>query len=202
MGDKALTDHPSRKELLAVVRGDLTTERTKAILLHLFQGCKKCLDAAPSALKFGFGLEGKTTAEEEAAIDAAIQRVFKVAARHDQHLRRQDLEAKKAEKILAEGGAPADFPLKMGTLAKYKALLARSWSLRHEDTGAMVCFARLAVQSAEQFESQVVWTGAGVRLPVSRPGRVGERASRFGSARQGGRRFSPSTATLRAWNLR
>ncbi|MEO6193782.1 MAG: hypothetical protein ABIS20_12290 [Thermoanaerobaculia bacterium] len=147
-----MTDHPSRKELLAVVRGDLTTERTGAILRHLFQGCKKCLDAAPSSLKFGFGLEGKTTAKEEAAIDAAIQRVFKVVTRHDQNLREQELEAQEAEKILAEGGAPADFPLKMGTLAKYKALLARSWSLRHEDTGAMVYFARMAVQCAELLE--------------------------------------------------
>lgn len=146
-----MTDHPSRKELLAVVRGDITPERTGAILLHLYGGCKKCLAAAPAALKFGFGLEGKITAKEESALDAAIQRAFKTAARHDRHLREQGVEAKEGEKILATGGvgAPTKLPPRMGTLAKYKALLARSWSLRHEDTGQMVYFARLAVQCAE-----------------------------------------------------
>ena len=146
-----MTDHPSRKELLAVVRGGLTPEREVAILRHLYEGCKKCLAAAPSALKLGFGLEAKTTVKEETAIDAAIQRAFKKAARHDQHLREQEVKAKEGEKILATGGvgAPKKFPRRMGTLAKYKALLARSWSLRHEDTGQMVYFARLAVQCAE-----------------------------------------------------
>jgi len=146
-----LTDHPSRKELLAVVRGGLTPEREVAILRHLYEGCKKCLAAAPSALKLGFGLEGKTTAKEETAIDAAIQRAFKTAARHERHLREQELEAEEGEKILAAGGveAPKKFPRHMGKLAKYKALLARSWSLRHEDTGSMVYFARLAVKCAE-----------------------------------------------------
>ena len=146
-----MTDHPSRKELLAVVRGGLTPEREVAILRHLYEGCKKCFAAAPSALKLGFGLEAKTTVKEETAIDAAIQRAFKKAARHDQHLREQEVEAKEGEKILATGGvgAPKKFPRPMGVLAKYKALLARSWSLRHEDTGQMVYFARLAVQCAE-----------------------------------------------------
>jgi tetratricopeptide (TPR) repeat protein len=146
-----LTDHPSRKELLALVRGGLTPERDVAILRHLYEGCKKCLAAAPSALKFGFGLEGKTTAKEETAIDAAIRRAFKTATRHDQYLREQESEAKEAEEILAAGGAgaPEKLPRFMGMLAKYKALLAQSWSLRHEDTGQMVYFARLAMQCAE-----------------------------------------------------
>jgi len=151
-----LTDHPSRKELLAVVRGGLTPEREVAILRHLYEGCKKCLAAAPSALKLGFGLEGKTTEKEETAIDAAIRRAFKTAARHERHLREQELEAKEGEKILAAGGveAPKKFPRFMGRLAKYKALLARSWSLRHEDTGSMVYFARLAVKCAERLNAK------------------------------------------------
>ena len=154
-----LTDHPSRKELLAVVREGLTPERTGAILLHLYKGCKKCLAAAPSGLKLGFGLEGKTTAKEEAVINAAIQRAFKTASLHDQHLREQEAAAKEGEKILAAGGvgAPKKFPKSMGMLAKYKALLARSWSLRHEDTKSMVYCVRLAVQCAERLDP--MWYG-------------------------------------------
>jgi hypothetical protein len=53
------------------------------------------LAAAPSALKLGFGLEGKLTDEEEAAIEAAVDRTFKVALRHDKHLRRQRADARK-----------------------------------------------------------------------------------------------------------
>jgi tetratricopeptide (TPR) repeat protein len=152
MGDKALTDHPSREELLAVVRGGLTPERAGAILRHLYKGCETCFATAPSSLKAGFGLEAKMTAEEEAALDAAIDGVFTVALNHNQHLRQQESEAKKAEKILAAGGmeAAAKLSRKMGMLGKYKAFQARSWSLRHENTEWMVFFARLAAQCAKR----------------------------------------------------
>jgi tetratricopeptide (TPR) repeat protein len=152
MGDKALTDHPSREELLAVVRGGLTPERAGAILRHLYKGCETCFATAPSSLKAGFGLETKMTAEEEAALDAAIDGVFTVALNHNQHLRQQESEAKKAEKILAAGGmeAAAKLPRKMRMLGKYKAFQARSWSLRHENTEWMVFFARLAAQCAKR----------------------------------------------------
>jgi tetratricopeptide (TPR) repeat protein len=151
-----LTDHSSREELLAVVRGGLTPEREVAILRHLYEGCETCLAAAPSALKFGFGLEGKLTDEEEAALDAAVARTFKVALHHDKDLRRQRADAKKAGKILAVGGmaAPKNLPRTMGLLAKYYALLDWSWSLRHEDTGQMVYFARFAAQCAERLDPQ------------------------------------------------
>jgi tetratricopeptide (TPR) repeat protein len=152
MGDKALTDHPSRKELLAVVRGGLTPERAGAILRHLYEGCETCFAAAPSSLKAGFGLEAKMTAKGEAALDAAIDGAFAVVLDHDRHLRQQESEAKEAEKILAAGGMEAaeKLPRKMGMLAKYKAFQARSWSLRHENTEWMVFFARLAAQCAKR----------------------------------------------------
>lgn len=152
-----MTDHPSREELLAVVRGGLTAERAVAILRHLYEGCETCLAAAPSALKFGFGLEGKPTEEEEAAIAAAVDRAFKVALGHDKRLRKQRADAREARKILTVGGvkAPKKLPRKMGMLAKYYALLDWSLSLRHEDTSEMVYFARLAAQCAERLESHL-----------------------------------------------
>jgi tetratricopeptide (TPR) repeat protein len=155
-GRRALTDHPSREELLAVVRGGLTPERAGAILRHLYEGCEVCLAAAPSALKLGFGLEGKPTEEEDDAISAAVDRTLKVALRHGKRLRRQRTEAKQAGKILAAGGmeAPKNLPQSMELLAKYFALLDRSWSLRHENTEWMVYFARLAVQCAERLDPQ------------------------------------------------
>jgi tetratricopeptide (TPR) repeat protein len=154
MGDRALTDHPSREELLAVVRGGLTPEREGAILLHLYEGCEACFAAAPCSLVAAFGREGKPTPEEETATDAAIDRVFAEALRHDRHLRHQKEEAKKAEEILAAGGmeAPKNLPESMELLAKYYAFLSRSWSVRYENTAWMVYFAQLAALCAERLD--------------------------------------------------
>jgi tetratricopeptide (TPR) repeat protein len=98
----------------------------------------------------------KPTPEPEADFDAAIDRASRKALSHDRYLRGQEAQAEKAAKILLRGGVEAaeKLPLRMGNLARLKALLAASWSLRHEDPGQMVRWAFLAVKCAERLDAR------------------------------------------------
>jgi tetratricopeptide (TPR) repeat protein len=158
-----LSDHPSRKELSALVRGRLASARHQAIVRHLLQPCTACLTAAPYPVRVLLGFESgpvksppASEADYEANIEAALDRASKPALRHDRYLRGQEAQAEKAAKILLRGGLEAaeKLPLRMGNLARLKALLAASWSLRHEDPGQMVKWAFLAVKCAERLDAR------------------------------------------------
>lgn len=150
-----LTEHPSRAELSALFREGLTLEREAEVLLHLLQPCSDCLAQAPDDLRVLLEL-GPESSREAAEREAAVERAFRTALHHERHLRRQRKEARTAEKILAQEGntVPEQLPRRLGALAKMEALLARSWSLRHEDTQLMVELASLAVHWAQRLEPQ------------------------------------------------
>jgi tetratricopeptide (TPR) repeat protein len=154
-----LSDHPSRKELSALVRGTLAPARERAILRHLLQPCTACLTASPYRVRVLLGFEGgraEPTPEPEADFDAAIDRASRKAQSHDRYLQGQEAQAEKAAKILLRGGLEAaeKLPLRMGTLARVKGLLAASWTLRHEDPAQMVRWAFLAVKCAERLDAR------------------------------------------------
>jgi tetratricopeptide (TPR) repeat protein len=158
-----LSDHPSRKELSALVRGRLAAARHQAIVRHLLQPCTACLTTAPYPVRVLLGFESgpvksppENEADYESNIEAALDRASKPALRHDRYLRGQEAQAEKAAKILLRGGVEAaeKLPLRMGNLARLKALLAASWSLRHEDPGQMVRWAFLAVKCAERLDAR------------------------------------------------
>jgi tetratricopeptide (TPR) repeat protein len=154
-----LSDHPSRKELSALVRGRLAPARRRAIVRHLLQPCTDCLTSAPYPVRVLLGFESgsvKSAPESEAAYEAAIDRAFRPALRHDRYLRGQEAQAEKAAKILLRGGLAAAerLPFRMGKLARLKGLLAASWSLRHEDPAQMIQWAFLAVKCAERLDAR------------------------------------------------
>jgi tetratricopeptide (TPR) repeat protein len=151
-----LTDHPSADELLALVRGRLAPQRSGEILRHLHGGCEVCLAVAPAGLAAGLGVQREPTAKEEAATEAAIDRAFAVALREDRNLRRRQDQRERAVKILVEGGTkgPEQLPKSMKQVDKVEALLAASWSIRFEDIGMMVYFARLALNCAERLDAR------------------------------------------------
>lgn len=152
-----MNEHPSRAEISALLREGLTPEREGEVLLHVLVLCDDCLAQAPARIRALLKFEGDAAlAEKDAAeTDAAIDRAFQVALRHDRHLRRQEKDAKKVEEILAQGGfeATEKLPLRMEPLAKMIGLLKRSWTLRHENPKLMFQLARLAVQCAQQLEA-------------------------------------------------
>ncbi len=153
-----MNDHPSREELSALSQRGLPADRAREILSHLLVPCERCLDAAPTSLRLLLGLEPgppELTSEESAAYDTAIERAIRAACKLDRHLQAQRTEARKLERVLAQGGLEAveKLPRKTGDLALFEALLARSWSLRHENPRLMAQFAWLAVKAAERLDA-------------------------------------------------
>jgi hypothetical protein len=153
-----LNDHPSREELSALADRGLPADRAREILSHLLVPCERCLAAAPTTLRLLLGLEPVTpelTLDEDAAYDRAIERAIRVACELDRHLQTQRFEARKLEEVLAQGGLEAveKLPGKPGDLALFEALLARSWSLRHENPRLMAQLAWLAVKAAERLDA-------------------------------------------------
>lgn len=153
-----MTEHPSVAEISALLSGTLLPKRQRQILAHLLFECADCLTQAPSNIRIllRLGGSGLSLEQEHTEADAAIDRAYTIALRHQRHLDRQRKDAKRAESILAKGGleAATSLPLRMGALAKMEALLTRSWTFRHENPKLMVQFALLAAECAEQLQAQ------------------------------------------------
>ena len=153
-----MNEHPSCAEISTLLEGNLASNRRTEIFLHLLKSCEECLAQTPRQIRVLLGFEGEPAdaAQEDADRDAAINRAFQVARRHARHLEQQRGEANKAKKILAQGGMEAaeNLPVELGNLAAMEALLARSWSARHEDTNLMFRLAFLAVKRAEKLEAR------------------------------------------------
>jgi tetratricopeptide (TPR) repeat protein len=150
-----LTEHPSAEELLDLVRGRIAPQRGGEVLRHLYEGCEKCLAAAPVGLAAGLGVERDLTAKEEAATESAIDRAFAAALREDRKLSRRQGQLEKTVKNVVAGGfgGPERLPRWMKPVDKIETLLASSWSVRFENVALMVYFAQLAVSCAEQLET-------------------------------------------------
>lgn len=153
-----MSEHVSGEDLAALAEGRLSPERLCAVILHLMSPCESCLAAVPGP--FGTFLpeeteEAELTPEKSAAYDAAMDRAFAVALEHDRKLRHR-LQVDKALAILdAKGLEALEKPRKgISTLARFDALLERSWSLRHEDHQRMIDLARAAVRVARMFDAQ------------------------------------------------
>lgn len=153
-----MNEHPCLAEISALLSGDLAPKREREILLHLMFECDACLSQAPINIRTLLNFEGlpAQAEEEEAAGDAAIDRAFRLALRHQKQLEREHQLVKKAKRILDQGGieAATQLPPRMGALPKMKALLARSWELRHENPKLMVQLALLAVECSEQLDAR------------------------------------------------
>jgi tetratricopeptide (TPR) repeat protein len=157
-----LNEHPSLAEISALLSEDLAPEREREILLHLMFECADCLSQAPANIRVFLSPGSENTREENAAAEAAIDRAFRVAIRHQKQLDRERKKARMAAQILSQGGieAAGKLPLRMGPLAKMEALLARSWDLRHDNPKLMVQLALLAAECAEQLDARtygVLW---------------------------------------------
>jgi tetratricopeptide (TPR) repeat protein len=146
--------------LSALVRGELPVEEARALLLHLEEPCFECSGVAEMIrqdLRQDCPGDSELTPEENAAYDATISRVFQVILETHRSLQNEQVEtAKAAEILLGEKGLKAGrkLPRKLGEVARLDALLAKSWSLRHESPSEMVQYAMLAMQHAQRLDTR------------------------------------------------
>src|ERR1700733_5448981 len=95
------------------------------------------------------------TSAQDAAYEASIQQAIDAALQHARNIQRDEAQAARVLAVLERGGLEAldKIPRKVSHLARMKALLARSWQLRHENPRLMVEFAVLAVQVCRLLDS-------------------------------------------------
>lgn len=153
-----MSEHVSGEDLAALAEGRLSPERLCAAALHLMQPCELCLEAILGPRRTFLPdkrAEAELTPEKSAAYDAAIERAFAAALDFDRKLRHRQ-EVDKALAILAANGPEAlERPRKgIGPLARFDALLERSWSLRYEDRERMVDLACAAVRVARSLNAR------------------------------------------------
>lgn len=147
-----MSDHPSRDELFAFLRGELPAEGVRALVRHLMRPCQECSAAATALAR---SLFATPKPGEEAAYDGAIERARRAARKRHRALRREQAEVEKVAPLLVGSGlveTGRKMPRRMGEVARLKLLLEQSWSLRHENPAEMLRLALMAVQQAKRLD--------------------------------------------------
>ena len=149
-----MSEHPTPAELEAFVKGSLSPGRFRAIARHLVRGCSSCKallishsEAPPSSEP----PPGGSMLSEESP-----DRAFSVLRSYRRYLRREEIRQREITSCLEKRGGlevlrdKTEIPLcGLGTL---KALLARSWTIRHESPKEMVNLARFAVNISRRLD--------------------------------------------------
>ena len=148
-----MIDHPSSEELAALVRGGLRGERMRGVVRHLLLPCPPCAGVVAAAIEKLHDPEPVPEDEYDVALDRALEKVL----RREQQRRQRQAEAERLEALLAERGIGAvqNMAWETDSFALFDALLARSWSFRHDKPAEMVRFADAAVKYANNLEACV-----------------------------------------------
>jgi tetratricopeptide (TPR) repeat protein len=138
-----LAEHPSRDELTAFLRGDLSAEGRRALVRHLLSGCDRC----SSEIDLMLGGRGGS------AYDAAIERARRFAKGFERKHRREKARVEEIAASLPSDSSAVPRKLSRGgkaEIAKIEALLAKSWSLRYEAPSEMLRYAMMASMCAQK----------------------------------------------------
>jgi len=148
-------DHPSLVELAAVCEESLPPERAKEVVRHLLiERCGACLAVAPTTLRVLVGVETALrppTVEEDAAYERALDRAASAAFEHERIEKERRTEIEKGLRALQAG---SKVPRSLDPLSRMRALLQRSWQLRHEDLRETIRLARSAAKVSLRLESK------------------------------------------------
>jgi hypothetical protein len=149
-----LSEHPTPAQLEAFTDRPLPSDSFRHTARHLLGGCASCNALLRphyrhllSALSAESAREGITVSDERLEHLAAAFRSYR------SYLRREETRRKKVTLLLARGGGGEallagrpEAPLR--DLGALRALLDRSWAVRHENPGEMKSLARRAVEVA------------------------------------------------------
>jgi tetratricopeptide (TPR) repeat protein len=151
-------NHPTPKELEGLVRGGISAEQAKAVILHLLHGCEACAQVLLPYVPARFFPEGHEVPPppfHPEDYDAPIDRAFALLgapARTPEESKREALA------LLAAGGleALADAPPDLSGIPLFEAFLERSWALRQENPIQMVQLARAAALQANHLDESEI----------------------------------------------
>jgi hypothetical protein len=139
-----LREHPIPEELEKFATGSLPPGLFWRTARHLLQGCPRC----ETLLE----LQCRRLLNSPGSQPVVLDHGLSAFRSHRRYLRREDIRQRKTAKLLEGGGGyealvdRSEIPLRgLGVL---KALLDRSWAVRHENLREMIGLARLAVDVA------------------------------------------------------
>jgi tetratricopeptide (TPR) repeat protein len=148
-----LSEHPTSSDLEAFAKGSLPPGSLKAVARHLLRGCRSC----SSLLAFFFGGLASTAGvelspESSRAYDEVLDRFFSTLRFHRRYLRSEEIRQRKVAALLEAGGGLQALidrsEMSLQGVGVLRALLDRSWAVRHENPQEMVELARFAVSVA------------------------------------------------------
>ena len=149
-----MSDHPTRAELEALLRGELPDQRMPAVLRHLLAGCQRCRAVVyPRAAPLLAPQPPEVSERVDAAYDRAIDKAIATARRLTREKALQAREKALYEEALRviDAKGPLSIlhgPLRLRGLEGLRALLDRSWTQRRERPRDMVALARAATEVA------------------------------------------------------
>ncbi len=136
--------HSTLAELEELMRGGLSAQQARAVVLHLVRGCESCSSKMAQHLPALFGPEHSLATSPPPELDVydeALDRAFAAVGPLG------GLEA-------LQDTPPSD----LQGLPLYEALLERSWALRHDDPDQMVRLARSAALLADRLNESEIGT--------------------------------------------
>jgi tetratricopeptide (TPR) repeat protein len=152
-----LREHPTPAELDAFVEGKLPPRRFWTTARHILRGCVSCRGLLKFRYKSLLPSSASNPLPDSSTPPAqAFDAVFSAFRSHRRYLRREDirqrkfaatLQADEGLEVLLRGSEP---PVR--GLGALKALLDRSWAVRHENLEQMKGFARVAVEVARRLD--------------------------------------------------
>lgn len=161
-----MRDHPTHETLHRFLRGQLSAAEGARVIDHLFRGCRFCKAAAADLAGplFEEGEPEDLGSEEAAVYEVDFDRAFAVArpaaAAHEE----ETLLANEIYAALVAGGHSAIPASHFCSVPLCRALMRRSWELRHVDPTQMLRLADLAVYSASRLDPEQVGAVRAVEL--------------------------------------
>jgi tetratricopeptide (TPR) repeat protein len=143
-----LREHPTPAELEAFATGNLPPGSFWRTARHLLQGCPSCKALLAPYYESLLPLHNSEP--------SLLDRVLSVLRSRKRYIRREEIRQRKSAAFLEGGGGydalMADSRIPLRGLGVLKALLDRSWAVRHENLGEMKELARVAVDVATRLD--------------------------------------------------
>jgi tetratricopeptide (TPR) repeat protein len=152
-----VSEHPTTAELEEFVQGSLLPGSFWKTARHLLRGCPPCNALLASHYEVLIAPISRFSPDTVAAHGGILRRAFSFSRSYSRYQQSEEIRRKRIAAVLSEGGgleALMSRPnLHLRGLGTLKALLDRSWDVRHENPKEMVSLTRFAVKIVRTLDS-------------------------------------------------